>query len=194
MPDNEFQVEAIGAVYAQALINEAQKQNVLAEISEDIRGLSELLQQDKAFVAFIQALTIGEEERLVSLEKIFGGRIHPLMLNVLKSMSRRDRLMFLRGLVEAFDDIIKKMSGHVDAELTSATELPAAVVGRVSEALGKSLGKSVDVKVKVDPRLIGGVTLRVGDTLMDASVATRLNKLEEQLKRGGKISAQAAIA
>lgn len=194
MPDNEFQVEAIGAVYAQALVNEAQKQNVLPEIGEDVTGIGELLRTNREFLAFTQALTIGEEERLASLEKIFGGRVHPLMLNVLKSMARRDRLMFLRGFVEAFDDIIKKMSGHVEAELTSATELKPEVIGRVSEAVGRSLGKKVDVQVKVNPKLIGGVMLRIGDTLMDSSVATQLNKLEEQLKRGGFIKPETVIA
>jgi len=195
MPDNEFQIEAIGAVYAQALINEAQKQNVLAEVSEDIHGLAQLLRDNKAFLAFTQALTIGEEERLASLQKIFGdGRVHPLVLNALKSISRRDRMMFLPGFVQAYDGILKKMSGHIEAELTSATELPADTLNRISETVGRTMGKKVDMKVKIDPKLIGGVMLLIGDTLMDASVATQLNKMEVQLKRGGNINMQAAIA
>ena len=194
MPDNEFQIEAIGAVYAQALINEAQRQNVLSEVSEDVQGIAELLRVNKEFLAFTQALTIGEEERLASLEKIFGGRVHPLVLNILKSMSRRNRLMLLRGLVEAYDDILKKMTGHVEAELTSATELRPEVIGRIGEAVGRSLGKTVDIQVKVDSTLIGGVMLRIGDTLMDTSVATQLNKMEEILKRGGLVKPEAVIA
>src|SRR3954469_1282122 len=98
MPDNDFQVEAIGSVYAQALINEAQKQNALAEVTEDVRGIGTLLRDNKAFSAFSQSLTIGEEERQSALDKIFGGRIHALTLQVLKSLARRDRMMFLGGL------------------------------------------------------------------------------------------------
>jgi ATP synthase F1 delta subunit len=77
------------------------------------------------------------------------------------------------------------MGGNVDVELVSALELPAAVVARVSEAVGKSVGKKADVKVSVDADLIGGMTLRIGDTLIDGSVATQLAKVEAQLKRGG---------
>ena len=193
MADNEFQIEAIGEVYAQALVNEAQKRNALADITDDVRGIGQLLAQNKAFFNFTQALTIGEDERLASLERIFTGRVHPLTLNVIKSMARRDRLMFLNGFVEGFEAILKKMGGHVDAQLVSARELSAEVVNRVRDSLGKSLGKTVDVKLKVDPSLIGGMTLTVGDTLIDGSVATQLGKIEEQLKRGGRVKAEAVI-
>lgn len=194
MAENEFQVESMGEVYAQALINEAQKQNALEEVAEDVRGIGELLKHNKMFLGYTQALSIGEEERSATLEKIFSGRIHPLTLNAIKSMARRDRLMFLRGLVEAFLTIRKKMSGTVDVELVSASELAPAVVERVKQAVGKSIGKTADVTVKVDNRLIGGMTLTIGDTRIDGSVATQLDKIEELLKRGGKLKADAVMA
>jgi F-type H+-transporting ATPase subunit delta len=193
MADSEFQVEAIGEVYAQALVNEAQKQNALAEITEDVRGIGQLLSQNKAFLAFTQAM-IGEDERLASLEKIFAGRVHPLTLQVLKSLARRDRLMFIGGLVSGFEAILKKIGGQIDASIVSARELPPAVVDRVKQAVGKSLGKTVEVKVKVVPKLIGGMTLTIGDTLIDGSVATQLEKIREQLKRGGKLKTESVVA
>lgn len=188
----------MGEIYAQALINEAQKQggNVLEEVTEDVRGIGELLKTNKMFLAFTQALTIGEDERLGTLEKLFAGRIHPLTLNVIKSMARRDRLMFLRGLAEGFLAIRKKMVGHVDVELTSATALPPAVLERVKQALSRNAagGSQVaDIAVKIDPKLIGGITLRIGDTLIDGSVATQLEKMEEQMKRGRGLNAASVV-
>jgi F-type H+-transporting ATPase subunit delta len=194
MPDNAFQVEAIGEIYARALINEAQKQNALPEITEDVRGIGRLLAENEAFRAFTQALTIGEEERLTSLEKIFSGRIHTLTLQVLLSLSRRDRMMFLGGFVAGFEALLKKMGGHIDATLVSAAELPAPVIDRVRQAVGASLGKTVDLHLQVDPKLIGGMTLTIGDTLIDGSVATQLARINEQLKRGAKLKLDAAMA
>ncbi len=78
------------------------------------------------------------------------GVFHPLTLSVLKSLARRERFMFLRGGVSAFEKILHKRGGNVDVELVSALELPAAVVGRVSDAVGKSVGKKADVKVSQD--------------------------------------------
>lgn len=191
MADNDFQVEAIGEVYAQALVNEAQKQGNLAAVTEDVRGIGELLKNNPAFAAFVHNLTVGEEERLTAIQKIFGGRIEELTLQVLKSLSRRDRFMFLSGFVAGFNDLLKKMENHVEIEIVSASELSQQTVDRVKAAVNSGLaggggtGKTVDVTLKIDPSLIGGMTLRIGDTLIDGSVATQLQKIEEQLKRRG---------
>jgi F-type H+-transporting ATPase subunit delta len=196
MADNDFQVESIGEIYAQALINEAVKQHALEQVTDDVRGIGELLKTNETFRAFTQVLTVGEEERLAALDKVFGGRVHQLTLSTLKSIARRDRFMFLNGFVMGFEEILKKMSGHMDVEVITPTELRSDVLGRVKQAVGASIGKTVDVKVKLDPSLIGGMTLRIGDTLIDGSVATQLEKIEEQLKRTGlgQLTAATAIA
>jgi F-type H+-transporting ATPase subunit delta len=193
MADNEFQVESMGEVYAHALINEAQKQNAMEEVAEDVRGIGELLKTNDLFLQFTQALTIGEEETLATIDKIFSGRVHPLVVEVLKSMVRRRRFMFVRGLVEGFDGMIKKMGGHVDVEVISASALNPEVLERVKQAIGKSVGKEADVDVKIKPSLIGGMMVRVGDTLIDGSVMKQLEKMQAQLKRGGGLQAAAGV-
>ena len=189
MADSEFQVDSMGEIYAQALINEAQKQggNVLAEVVEDVRGIGELLNTNKLFQAFTQAVSVREEQQEAVLEKIFGGRIHALTLNVLKSMARRGRVMFLRGLVEGILEIQKKMAGIVDVELTSASAIRPETLERVKAALAKARGQTADIQVKIDPKLIGGMTLRIGDMMIDGSVATQLERIEEQLRRAGRM-------
>jgi F-type H+-transporting ATPase subunit delta len=181
MPHSELQFSAISAVYAQALINEAQKQEALPEVTEDVRGLGELLGANESFRAFVEALAIGEDERLAALDKIFAGRIHILTLNTLKALSRRDRLVFLKAFVEAFANILKKMSGVVVVQLASAVLLHPDAIQRVQDALARSLGKAIDLRVTIDPALVGGITLTIGDTLIDGSVATQLRKIESQL-------------
>ena len=74
MAESEFQVESIGEVYAQALINEAQKQNALEQVSDDIQGIGELLANNKIFYNFTQALGTSEDEKAKHLDKIFSGK------------------------------------------------------------------------------------------------------------------------
>jgi F-type H+-transporting ATPase subunit delta len=188
MADQDFQVESIGEIYAQALINEAQKQNALEQITDDVRGIGEVLKTNAAFKGFTESLSVSVEDRTAALEKVFGGRVHPLTLSMLKSLARRDRFMFLGGFVRGFDAIIKKMSGHMDVELVTPVELKPDVLERVKQAVSKSIGQAADIAVKIDPSLIGGMTLRIGDTLIDGSVATQLAKIEEQLKKGRTIN------
>src|ERR1051325_3461523 len=141
MADNEFQVEAIGEIYAQALVNEAQKQNALADITDDVRGIGQVLKSNESFQAFTQSLSISEEERLAALDKIFSGRVHALTLQTLRSLARRDRLMFLRGFVEGFEAILKKMGNQVDVELVSSSELKPDLVERIRQAVSKNVGR-----------------------------------------------------
>jgi F-type H+-transporting ATPase subunit delta len=194
MPDSDLQIEALGEIYAQALINEAQKRNVLPEITDNIRGIGELLTSNKDFLAFVQAISISEDDRLGSLEKIFASQVHPLTLNVLKSLARRERLVFLPGLVKAFEVILRHMDGRVEVELVSALELSPEVIDRVRDAVAKRTGKTIEFRTSVDPSLIGGMTLTMGDTLVDGSVATQLSKMKEQMKRGGSLKMDAVVS
>jgi F-type H+-transporting ATPase subunit delta len=194
MPTTDYQIQAIGDVYALALIREAEKQNALGEITDDLRGIEELLGADENFRRFTEALTIGEEERLCSLEKIFSGRVHPLTLNTIKALARRDRLMFLRAFVTGFFAILRKMGGLIDAYVVSAAELPAAAMQRIKDALARIFTKTVDLHVKIDPTLVGGITLTIGDTLFDASVATQLKKLEDQLQRTNQLKLESVVS
>jgi F-type H+-transporting ATPase subunit delta len=194
MPDTEFQVESLGEVYAQALINEAQKQGVLDQVTDDIQGIGQVLRENAGFRAFAEALDLGEEERLASLKRIFEGRVHPLTLNVLLAMARRDRLMFLRGLVEGFDDILRKMGGRIDVEVTSSQPLRPELLQRLQDAISRSQAKTADIKLTINPALIGGVTVRIDDTLVDGSIATQLQKIKDQIKRGGTVKAERVVA
>jgi F-type H+-transporting ATPase subunit delta len=194
MPTTDYKVQSIGAVYAQALIREAQKQNALEEVTEDVRGIGELVRGDETFRRFIEALFIGEEERLTSLDKIFSGRVHVLTLNTLKALARRDRLMFLSAFASEFNTLLRKMGGIIDATLVSAFELPPTALQRVQNALTRIFAKTVELQVKIDPALVGGVALTVGDTLFDASVATQLKKLQDQLQRTNQLKVETAVS
>lgn len=194
MPDNEFEIEQIGEVYAQALLNLARKENALEEITEDVRGLGELMKTNPDFAKLMTAVTLSPEEHYAILEKVFAGRVHRLTLETLKSMARRSRLMFVGGLAEGFVSLLKESSGRIDVEVVSAVPLSAATLGRLTEAVARATGKVPDLTVTQNPAIIGGVQVRVGDTLIDASVESQLQKMKEKLLRGGVQNRAAATA
>jgi F-type H+-transporting ATPase subunit delta len=185
MPENEFEIEQVGEVYASALLNLAQKQNILDDVSADVRGIGQLLQTNAGFAAFIESPTVSADDHAKAIEKIFTGRANPMTVETLKSMARRNRLMFLSGFVAAWETLIKKLEGRVDVEVTAAAELSGDTLNRVKDAIGKATGQKADIQLKQDASIIGGVKVRVGDTLIDASVETQLEKIHEQLKHGG---------
>jgi len=190
MAESDYQNESMGYVYAQALCNAARQQNVLDAVTEDVRGLTAVLDANPNFAQFAEAATISDEEKMAAIGKIFTGRAHPLVVAVLQSMARRERLVFIRGFVAAFETILSKLANRVDVELTSAQELAPEVMARVRDAVGKSLGKTPDFAVRIDPALLGGMKLRVGDTMIDGSVQNQLLKIQRQLQQKGTTALQ----
>jgi len=185
MADNDFEIESLGRVYAQALVNLAVRDNVLAEVTEDVRGLAELMKQNAPFVAFVGAATIDDGEKVRSLGKIFEGRVHRLVLETLKAMAHRQRLIFMPGVFVAFEHILRQLRGEIDVELVSASALSPDVVERIRAGVAKAIGKEPTLITRVDPSLIGGIVLRIGDTQIDGSVETQLDRMKEMLKREG---------
>ena len=194
MADNEIQVEAVGAVYAHALVNMAKSQGNLPAVTDDIRGLMDVLNVNPLLVRFAQAVTIPGDEKAKVIGRIFTGRVENLTLHVLQAMARRDRLMFIRGLVEGFEKILSKMANQVEVEVTTAQPLSGDAQERIRAGVAKSLGKEPEMEMNVDASLIGGMKVRVGDTMIDGSVATQLKKIESQLKRLGSMMMQKRFA
>lgn len=194
MAEADYQVEAIGEIYAQALIHVAQKQNVLAEVQQDVASLSELLKQGGLFRDFVQAVDVATDVQKQILEKLFAGKVHQLTLETLKSMAIRNRLMFVGGFVSGFNTIINRQSGKIAVELVSASELSSEVTEKLKAAVTKATGQEPEFKTRLDPSLLGGVRIKVGDTLIDASVEAQLRKMEQLLKTRGTERVQKTAA
>jgi F-type H+-transporting ATPase subunit delta len=194
MAQADFQGESMGHVYAQALVNTARAQNVLDSVTEEVRGLTAVLDASPQFAMFAEAATISDEEKMAAIEKIFAGRAQPLVVETLKAMARRGRLVFIRGFIAAYETVLSKLANRVDVELTSAQPLSPETRGRVEAAVGKALGKSPDFEVKIDNSLLGGLKLRVGDTMIDASVQNQLDKIKWQLQQKGLTALQQQMA
>lgn len=195
MAEADFQVEAIGEIYAQALIHVAQKQNALPAVQEDIASLEELLKGGGLIRDFVQSVDVASDVQKQILEKMFAGKLHQLTLETLKSMAIRNRLMFVGGLINGFKTIIAKQSGKIGVELVSASELSPDLVERLKAAVNKATGKEPEFKTKIDPSLIGGVRVKVGDTLIDASVEAQLEKIRRQMQSKGleRVQKNAAV-
>lgn len=194
MADNDFETTAIGQVYAQALVNMAQQQGVLAEVTDDVRSLHELRTADERFALFLDAPSIPDDDKIASLKKILEGRVEPLTLQTLNALARRERLIFLPGFFRAFEAILERLAGRVEVQLTTGQPLAAERVERITAAVAKTLGKQPVLKVTVDPALIGGIRLRVDDTLIDGSVETQLAKINSQLRQHGVAELQKKVS
>ncbi len=183
----------LGHIYAAALYAVAKRDGVLPDVTDDIRSLKELIDAQPQLEQFFHAVSISEDQRKTTIEKIFAGRVNPITLQLLLVLVQRDRLMHIAGVIVAFEEILDEKSGQLKATVTGAQALDPAAVGRIEAALSSAFGRTVIVQAGVDPALLGGLKIRVGDTVFDGSVDSQLSRFKERLKTGGAVALQSRM-
>lgn len=167
--------------YAEALMAVAQEQNLVEKFGDDVASLLSLLEASPELNAFISSPVVVGTDKKAILRRI-GQEIDPIIVNFLMILVDRRRIIFLEGICQHFRTLIRKLNQTVLAEVISAIELndgqKQAVVDQV-----KTLTQARDVELvtKIDQDLIGGVIIKVGSQVIDASLRGQLRRLSISL-------------
>lgn len=172
-------VSARARRYARAVFELAQQGDALEAWAERIAGVREVLTDEQAReVLFNPAIP---SARRVELAGELAGSFGPEAANLAKLVVSTGRPDLIDGIAEEYSLLVDESEGRVRATATTAVELEKNDVDRLSKDLSQRLGKDVRLDVRVDPAIIGGMVLQVGDHVIDASVATRLQQLRRRL-------------
>lgn len=175
------EVSTIVRPYAVAAFKLAKEKNALPHWSEML-GFAAAVVADPRMQAYIE----NPETTPAELEKTFlaivGDRLDDAGKNLIRLLVEYDRLALLPELTAAFEELKAEAEGVLDAEITAATKPTDAEVQALVKRLESKFGKKIEANVKVDPEIIGGVKIIVGDTVIDASVRGQLQELAYTLK------------
>jgi F-type H+-transporting ATPase subunit delta len=173
--------EYIGGVYAKALLNAAvhsgNAEGVLFELESLIEEVWDKLPR---LEVMLSSPRVPLDEKLVMLDKAFAGRVSSMVLTFLKVICRHGRMDCLRAIRNAARKQFNEVTGRVAVQVRTAEPMSDEVRARVTERLSAALGRSVQLTADTDAELLGGIVVRVGDTVYDASVANRLRRLREE--------------
>jgi len=170
----------LGTVYAKALLGAAEKAGQADHVVEEVEAIvSDVLNKLPQLDEMIKTPRLTHEERLPILERAFGGRISPTTMTFLKVVSKHGRLDCLRAIAHAARKQLNAARGRVEVHVETAFPLNNAVRDRISSRLGELLHRDVVLSTKVNDDLIGGLVVRVGDTVYDASVAASLKRMAQ---------------
>jgi F-type H+-transporting ATPase subunit delta len=168
--------------YAQALFLAAQKKDAIDRVAQDLAGV---LAVDQAagdrFRHFLEAPQVTTEHKFAVLESAFRPVVHGLVVEFFRLLLNKKRLFELRSIVEEFQRLVEDHKGVVRARVTSAVPLADGEIKGLVAALESGLKKQIRVVSNVDPGILGGLVVRVGDRIADQSVRTQLTQLREQL-------------
>lgn len=168
--------------YATALGWLAEERQLLDQVEKDLEVIQTALDESKEFRFFLFNEQIAASERCAFLESTFKETLSPLSLSFLYLVIHKHRVRYLDAIIEAYIEFANARRGIVVVRVTTAKELDDMLTERLREGLGKALDAQVRVRSSVDPTLLGGVVVRVGDLLIDGSALTRLNQLGRTLK------------
>lgn len=168
--------------YATALGWLAEERNLLDEVERDLELVQSLLDGSEEFGYLLRNEQIAVSERCAFLERVLKDEVQPLTLDFLYLIIRKHRARYLEDIIDAYVEYANERRGILVVRVTTAKELDDMLLETLREGLGKALDAKVRVRSSVDPSLLGGVIVRVGDLLIDGSALTRLNQLGRTLK------------
>lgn len=168
--------------YAKAMFELAREQGKEAETENQLQALVEAAAQDAEIRAFLAAPSITADEKIKVLQAAFGDKASSIVLNTISLLIERGRHGEIDALLDAYRQVAGQALGRADALVTSPQPLSDEVKNQLATQFGKVIGKSVRVENVTDATLLGGLMVRIGDTLYDGSLRGKLDRLSKQLQ------------
>lgn len=168
--------------YASALMSLAQSRNLTEEFGNDVRSLLELLDNSAELKNFLDSPVVKPQDKKAVLQRITGDQVNPLLRNFLMLLVDRGRILFLQGIGQQYLVLLRKLNQTVLAEITSAHPLTEAQQNTLTEKVkAMTNAHSVEISTTIDPDLLGGVIIKVGSRVVDASLRGQLRRIGMKL-------------
>jgi F-type H+-transporting ATPase subunit delta len=176
----------IASRYAKAVFDLAKEEKSVAKVEADLEALTALLNESADFNDLIQSPVYSRDQQAASVAAIAKKMgLTEVMTNVLGLMASKRRLFVLRQLVAALRAAIAADKGEVTADVTSAKALTKTQSDKLAKTLAARFGKDVKINAAVDESLIGGLVVKVGSKMIDTSIRSKLNSLQNAMKEVG---------
>ncbi len=182
--DESSRLADVGARYARALFDLADDAQMIAVADADLKTFKAMLAESKDLRQALASPVISAEDKgKAVLALADAAHVNPLSKKFLGLLAANSRVDALPAVIVAFERLSAERRGTVAAEVTTAIKLTAAQSKGIAAALRQALGKDPEITTRVDPSILGGLKVRVGSRLFDASVKSRLDQLKFALKR-----------
>jgi F-type H+-transporting ATPase subunit delta len=170
----------LGTVYAKALLGAAEKAGQSQQVLEELESLvADVLDKLPQLDAAFSSPRLSVEEKTALIDQAFAGKMSPTMMHFLKVVARHDRLGALRAILQSARKLYNELKGRVEVRVETAGPLSNPLRDQIVARLTQMLGREVVLTTEVNPELIGGLVVRIGDTVYDGSLAARLRSMQE---------------
>jgi len=175
-------MEEIAQVYARSLFEVAEEHDKLDDVREQIGQFADALGESRDLQTFFFSPYFSTEEKKTGLASALEGA-DPVVENFLALLIENHRMPVLFRVRREFDQMWREVNKLLPVQITSAVELDTAVTEQIGDEIGRQTGRTVELTSTVDPDVLGGLVVRVGNSILDASIRTRLERLRKQVAR-----------
>jgi len=173
-------MEEIAQVYARSLFQVGQEKNKLDAIRDQLGAFADALNESRDLSTFLFSPYFSTEEKKAGLKKAVVDA-DPEFFNFLELLAENHRMPLIFRIRRDFEALWEEENKLLPVDVTSAFELDERTVKSIGERIGEQTGRKVDLNAHVDPDILGGIVLRVGNSVLDASIKNRLNRLRRQI-------------
>jgi F-type H+-transporting ATPase subunit delta len=173
-------VEEIAEVYARSLFEVAQEHGDLDVVREQLGQFADALSDERQLAVFFFSPYFSSTEKKDGLEKLIDGA-DEIFMNFLQALIERHRMPAIFRIRSRYDELWDDENQLLPVQVTSAIELDKETIRSIGDRIGEQTGLKVELSSDVDPDILGGIVLRVGNFILDASIRNRLNQLRKQV-------------
>ena len=186
MADENPNVSGVAGRYATALFELARDENSVDSVKADLDRFDALITESSDFARLVRSPVFTAAEQVRALTAVLDAAgIGGIAAKFLKVLALNRRLFAVRNVIRTFRTLVAHFKGEVSAEVTIAEQLSDNHLEALKSALKSVTGKDVDLSVKVDPTIIGGLIVKVGSRMVDSSLRTKLNSIKHAMKEAG---------
>lgn len=171
----------VAARYAQALFGAAEKRNETEAVLRDLDSLVQLEKADRSFQLFLESPSVLDEQKVLLVDRVLRDRVAPLLVQFVRLMLRKKRIQHFPLVFDRYRALVEEKLGIVRAQVVTAVPAEAELIERMRSELMRLTGKTVDLRTRVDPGILGGTVVTIGGKILDSSLRYKLEALREEL-------------
>lgn len=168
-------------VYADALFELAEEQNILDSVCEELVAVSYILSENSEFVKLVQAPTVSADEKKALISAAFENKVCETVFNFINVLSEKGRMKYFTNIAGKFKEMYNEKNNILEVTAVTAAPLSETLRTKLVDKLTKASEKKIVLKEKTDKSIMGGIILNYGNSQMDASVKTRLENMRRQI-------------
>ncbi len=183
MASKDSHTSGLAGRYATAVFELALEEKALDALAHDLARLRVLLEASEDFLRLVRSPVLTREEQARALEAVLkNASMHPLTRKLILLLAQKRRLFALGDIIRAFEVLVAAHRGEIAATVTSARALNGEETSELKRLLKEKLGREPQLEAHVDPKLLGGLVLKIGSRMIDSSLRTKLDGLRAAMR------------